>query len=170
MQVTTRKGMLGRLGVAIGGALGAGYAVSRALPDAATTVKPAGARQEALVVHGRNWRVGGTARAPGVRPGADEAAVPSGTIVDETGAELGSFRAAALPGPAASFQLHTFELGGGTLLGVGGGALREAIYAVVGGTGRYAGVSGSYVARQFPREAGGDGTAEFMFTLTIPEA
>lgn len=172
MHVTTRKGMLGRIGVAVGSALGVGYAAHRALPGAAAapTATPAAPRYESLVVRGRNWRVDGAARVPGVRPAAGEAAVPSGTLVDEQGAELGRFDAAALPGPAASFQLHTFDLGVGTLLGVGGGSLRESVYAVVGGTGRYAGASGSYVARQSPRDAGGDGTAEFMFTLTIPEA
>jgi hypothetical protein len=36
---------------------------------------------------------------------------------------------------------------------------------VLGGTGRFTGVTGSYVARQGARELGGDGTAEFRFTL-----
>ena len=40
----------------------------------------------------------------------------------------------------------------------------------VGGTGRFAGATGSYTARQSPRETGGDGTAEFILTLSALEA
>ena len=36
---------------------------------------------------------------------------------------------------------------------------------MIGGTGRYAGATGSYVARQSLREHGGEGTAEFTLTL-----
>lgn len=173
MQGTTRRGMLGRIGVAIGSALGVGYAAHRALPGA-TRAAPAAsggaARQESFVVLGRDWRLKALGSTPGTRPLARETRIPSGALVDAAGTGLGTFSAAALPGPATHFQLHTFELGSGTLLGVGGGSIREAVYAVVGGTGRFAGASGSYLARQFPREAGGDGTAEFTFTLTIPEA
>ena len=41
----------------------------------------------------------------------------------------------------------------------------ENVYAVVGGTGRYAGARGSYTARQHPQELEGDGTAEFALRL-----
>ena len=36
---------------------------------------------------------------------------------------------------------------------------------MLGGTGTYAGATGSYLARQLPRELGGNGTAEFHLTL-----
>ena len=39
------------------------------------------------------------------------------------------------------------------------------LYAIVGGTGRYHGASGSYVASQRPAGAGGDGSADFTFML-----
>ena len=42
---------------------------------------------------------------------------------------------------------------------------KENVFAIVGGTGKYLGVTGSYVARQNPLETGGDGTAEFTLTL-----
>jgi hypothetical protein len=165
----TRQGMLTRLGLAAGGLLGLGAAAA-AGAHAAPAAPPRLVRHESLLLRGRNWRVQGPSAVPGALPDAAAALVPAGSLADAEGRELGRFRAAALPGTAAHFQLHTFELPGGTLLGAGGGSLREAVYAVVGGTGRYAGVSGSYVARQSPRESGGDGTAEFTFTLTIPEA
>ena len=52
-----------------------------------------------------------------------------------------------------------------SIFGVGAGALGPATFAVIGGTGRYSGATGSYVARQSRRELGGDGTAEFTLTL-----
>ena len=54
----------------------------------------------------------------------------------------------------------------GTIHGLGSvmrGA--EGHFVILGGTGRYAGAQGSYVARQSARELGGDGTAEFRLTL-----
>jgi len=39
----------------------------------------------------------------------------------------------------------------------------ESVYAIVGGTGQFSGVTGSYVGTQSPLDTGGDGTAEFTF-------
>jgi hypothetical protein len=64
-----------------------------------------------------------------------------------------------------SLELHTFRLEGGTLLGIGSMIAGESIFAIAGGTGRYAGSSGTYVAEQRIRELGGDGTAEFIIDL-----
>jgi hypothetical protein len=172
----TRRRLLGRLGLVLGGVAGAvGYAAAgasarRDLGLAVTTPTPKATQQVSLVVRGQDWRLHGLGRTPGQIPGKGDMPAPLGRLVDGRGRPAGSFRAAPMPGPAAMFQLHTFELTDGSLLGVGGGPLSEAVYAVVGGTGRWAGASGSYVARQFPREAGGDGTAEFSFTLTVQEA
>lgn len=171
----TRRRLLGRLGLVLGGVAGAvGYAAggasARRDPGLVTTATPRATQQVSLVVRGQDWRMHGLGRTPGQVPGKGDTPVPLGRLVDGRGRPAGSFRAAPMPGPAAMFQLHTFELTDGSLLGVGGGPLGEAVYAVVGGTGRWAGASGSYVARQFPREAGGDGTAEFSFTLTVQEA
>jgi hypothetical protein len=68
---------------------------------------------------------------------------------------------------AGSLQIHTFHLDDGTIHCLGTAARgAEGHFVVLGGTGRYAGVSGSYVAHLHPRELGGDGTAEFHLTLT----
>jgi hypothetical protein len=87
------------------------------------------------------------------------------------GRVVGHFTAAhlALNSPfahAGSLEIHTFHLAEGTIHGLGAAARgAEGHFVVLGGTGRYAGVSGSYLARQNPRELGGNGTAEFNLTL-----
>ncbi len=103
-----------------------------------------------------------------------------GDVVSVTGAigagdEAGTFHAVvqhlATPdgdGPYATVQLetHTFQLPGGAIFGMGTATPgAESVYAIVGGTGRYLGASGSYVGRQSPFETGGDGTA--LFTLNL---
>ena len=78
----------------------------------------------------------------------------------------------ALHGPGAQatdaerLELHTFKLRDGTIIGSGAAGVVEGEFAILGGTGRYAGARGTYVARHDRRELGGDGTAEFRLTLT----
>lgn len=170
---STRASLLRRLALVAGGAIGVGVAARGAGGEERATARatPAAARPQPsqLTLRGRDWRLS----RPGVRhgqlPGAADPIVPTGRIVDTAERELGRFRASALPGLAA-FHLHTFELADGTILGIGGSRLAEASYAIVGGTGRYAGASGTYTARQSPRELGGDGTAEFILNLSALEA
>jgi hypothetical protein len=67
---------------------------------------------------------------------------------------------------ASSLEIHTFHLEDGTIHGIGsalGGALGHFI--ILGGTGRYLGVSGSYTAQMRQREFGGNGTADFHLKL-----
>jgi hypothetical protein len=61
--------------------------------------------------------------------------------------------------------MHTFKLGDGSIFGTGTAGSLEGSFAVLGGTGRYAGVQGTYAARQGHSELGGDGAAEFVFDL-----
>jgi hypothetical protein len=99
-----------------------------------------------------------------------------GELLDEgTGRKVGEFYSACFcmaapfgPGPlaAANVELHNLNLLDGTLVGMGSAGADANTYAIVGGTGRYQGAVGSYVARQRPLELGGDGTAEFVVTLT----
>jgi hypothetical protein len=127
-------------------------------------------RSRTLVLHGENWRLRSPNAVPGKLPERGDVRVPAGRLVDTRRREIGSFRAAALPGSAGVLLLHTFDLDDGTILGIGGNALHEATYAIVGGTGRFAGATGSYTSRQSPYETGGDGTAEFILTLSALEA
>jgi hypothetical protein len=69
--------------------------------------------------------------------------------------------------------MHHFNLTDGTIIGMGTTQDfrdAESVHAILGGTGRYEGASGSYVARQSPLDLGGDGTAKFDFTITLRSA
>jgi hypothetical protein len=97
--------------------------------------------------------------------------VLSGELVDAEGTSLGRFLGistafdATSPGTSA-VESHTFQLADGTLHGTGTAeAGGESVFAIVGGTGRYHGARGSYVARQMPVELGGDGSAAFTMTF-----
>jgi hypothetical protein len=167
---TTRASLLKRVALVAGGAVGLGVAAKpgAAAIDAQPRVRRA--RTRTIVLYGREWRLHRPGLQPGTRPTASDVAVPTGRIVDRQQRELGRFRASAMPGLAGAFQLHTFDLAEGTILGIGASKLDEGSYAIVGGTGRYAGATGTYTARQFPRELGGNGTAEFTLKLKAWEA
>src|SRR5262249_56013857 len=87
------------------------------------------------------------------------------------GTAVGDFTAAhlALDSPfagASSLEIHTFNLADGTIHGLGSAARgADGHFVILGGTGKYAGATGSYLARRLPRELGGNGTAEFHLTL-----
>jgi hypothetical protein len=166
---TTRSGVLKRLLLA-GGAAGVGAVGSRAFgrPAATPPAVPAasGRKTKSVVLYGRDWRHAVHDGEPGKLPPATAVRTPSGRIVDARGIELGTFHAANLAGSGRALQLQTFDLVDGTILGIGAAGIHESPFAIVGGTGRYVGVSGTYVASQSPRELGGDGTAEFTLTLT----
>jgi hypothetical protein len=170
---TTRASLLKRLALLAGGAVGVGVAARAAGGETESVAAPAAApgvrATTQLTLHGREWRLSRPGVGPGKLPGPDDPVVPLGRIVDPGERDLGVFRAAALPGLPA-FHLHTFELAEGTILGIGSNRLEDGSYAIVGGTGRYAGAAGTYTARQSPRELGGDGTAEFNLNLNALEA
>jgi hypothetical protein len=174
-KTTTRGGALKRLALFAGGAIGVGVAGTKALsgenaaaPAAVPAAVPAaatdGRKSRTAVLHGRDWRLTKPLSEKGTVPELKERLIPTGRIVDTKGADLGKFRASWLPDGA--LQLHTFDLFDGTLLGIGPAGAHDSPFAIVGGTGRYAGATGTYVAKQSPRELGGDGTAEFTLTLT----
>jgi len=129
---------------------------------------------------GRNWRLSVPDRQPGavLRLG-DVGAVYGDLFESPKGSPFGQFFGSRLaiqstPGGHAradgSVEVHTFVLPHGTILGMGTAVFGDAIFAIVGGTGRYHGVTGSYVAHQRLREQGGNGTAEFILTLHGLEA
>ncbi len=143
------------------GALGIGYAAREATDDGAASAAPRGAKT--LVVYGRDMKLHSPKRVPGELPPAGDRATPQGRLVDRRERPLGSFSSASL---AAALELHTFDLADGQIFGVGAGTADQATYAVIGGTGGYAGATGSYLARHSLR----DGTAEFRLNLDNLEA
>jgi hypothetical protein len=65
-------------------------------------------------------------------------------------------------------ELQTFNLAGGSIFGMGTPPARGegvATFAILGGTGSFAGATGTYTQEQRPTDRGGDGTARFEFTF-----
>jgi hypothetical protein len=104
----------------------------------------------------------------GTQPPADATLLPMGRLVDSDGATLGTFESTVLPTGGAGLHLHRLEFSDGTLNAVGPATLGDATYAVIGGTGRFSGASGSYHLKQWPAPSGG--TAQFTLDITTPGA
>ena len=68
----------------------------------------------------------------------------------------------------AELLQHALHRSPGTLNAVGPATLGDATYAVIGGTGRFSGASGSYHLKQLPAPSGG--TAQFTLDITTPGA
>jgi hypothetical protein len=183
--MTTRREALKQGLVLIGAAVGVGAAgptVASATRTGSPPPTSGGARAEQLTIHGRQWHVTSTALWPGELPDRGHRLLGQGELIDRPGGEkVGEFFASAYgiesPGRAgpdgvATLETHTFNLVGGSIIGTGtarAGLDAEDVFAIVGGTGRFVGARGSYVARQQPQEFGGDGTAEFTFTVITEE-
>jgi hypothetical protein len=160
--------VIGRGLALVAGAIGVGAARRTDTAEAAV------AAPTELRLHGRHFHLDAPSRRPGEVPTKGDRHTAYGELLDRrNGRPVGHFSAAHFtldspfaPGLAASLELHTFTLRDGTIHGLGVATRgAEGHFAVLGGTGRYAGARGSYVAHQRPRELGGDGTAEFNLTL-----
>ena len=66
--------------------------------------------------------------------------------------------------PAGDAALHTFVLADGTIVGSETAGTADGVFAILGGTGRYAGAAGTYAVRT--PEPDRD-TAELAFTLKL---
>jgi hypothetical protein len=150
--------------------LGAAEAAARPLPLGFTAGKP-----QQLTLQGQGWQLQAPGRKPGDLPIQGDQLTIFGELLDTRGNKVGEFygtHAAALrpfgetPFAAGAVEMHTFNLEGGMLLGMGTSIDGVGTYAIAGGTGRYAGVRGSYTATQRPLQLRGDGTAEFTLDLT----
>lgn len=166
----SRRSLLKRAFVLAGGAVG----LSVAGKDANAAVLGGRGGDDGMRLYGQNWRLATPLRKPGeaIQPG-DHGAVYGELLDGPKGKVLGQFYGSRLalqatPGHVradASVEVHTFVLRDGTIVGMGTSVLGRAVFAVVGGTGKYAGANGSYQATQRLREHGGNGTAEFILTL-----
>jgi hypothetical protein len=170
-----RKGFLALAGVC--GLRAAGSAV--AVPPAEAG---AGPTATSLTLYGRRWRSYAQGKRAGELPARGDRLVASGDLHASPGGDkVGEFHAAVFslaapgevgPAGAGSLELHTIVLPEGSIIGTGTASPdpeRDDTFAVLGGTGRFAGARGSYVARQRYRELGGDGTAELTLHLLTGE-
>lgn len=171
---TTRRSILGVGALALAGlagAVGLGSIAERArsAPGAVVPGAP-------VELHGSEWHL----RAPDLRPGVlpergDRVTIAGVLSGSPGGTPIGSFFATSMHldtvGAArfatAEMQIHTIQLPEGNLVGMGTAVAGEATYAVIGGTGRYLGATGSYSAVQRPFEVGGDGTARITLNLKL---
>lgn len=182
MNVWTRRGAL-KSGLAVlAGAVGL-EVVGRSRGAPAAASPPVGTTRTAttLTLHARHLRAV-SAGGPGGAP------VENGTrltlfadLVDAAGAPAGRLtgvsHCTAAPlssddSPVGAVEMHTLALRDGTILGMGTApavAWGTGTFAVVGGTGRYTGATGSYVAEQQTDAAGGPGCARYTVTLIAAE-
>jgi hypothetical protein len=169
-----RRGLLA-IG-ALAGVAGLAGVAEKARSGQLLSAKPAGV--ETLKLYGSNWHLAAQGLRRGDLPKRGDQVSISGVLSNAPGeAEIGTFFASVVHldsagghGSYSSAQLetHSFQLPGGTLIGMGTATgSGENAFAIVGGTGRYLGALGSYVTKQSPLETGGDGTAEFTLTIKL---
>ena len=176
-QRATRRSILKRGLIAAGGVAsvaGLGAAAARG----AHLALPAG-RSSVLKLAGVNWHASIDGKRSGQQPAPGERVTHHGELRDAAGAKVGEFYSdgvfvgaplGAGPFAASHFEMHTFNLAGGSIAGMGTtSASGPSTYAIIGGTGRYSGATGSYTGSHSPFETGGDGTAAFLLTINLPE-
>jgi hypothetical protein len=157
----------------LGSALGLGVLERRATAE---EVPAAPIGPTTLKLHGRRrptparGALNGKANAGRTMRSGDLLDGPDGSLVGEFHANGFCLETAlGLPAPAvSSLEFQTFQLSDGTLFGVGapGGAGSERTWAVLGGTGRFAGARGTYVERDLSVAPVGRGAVEFILTLS----
>jgi hypothetical protein len=164
-QLLTGLAILGA-GAAAGGAVATvatGLSAEQVSPEIAPPVTNAAPVLTELRSPALHLQAGG--QEPGKLPPLDAPFGARGTVTDAAGTAIGNFAITPVPGLSRGLQLHTFDLDGGTLLGMGVAKAGEGTFAIVGGTGRYEGASGSYAVR-LSRDAGSRrASADFTFNL-----
>lgn len=171
-RTTSRRSVLGRGLAFAAAAVGIGASGAQAAtPRIGGTALKTGATE--LLLYGRGFHLHSQAKLPGQVPVSGDRHSAFGELLSKpAGKVVGQFSAAHMThdspfaAGASSLEIHTFTLTDGTIHGIGSAARgAEAHFVILGGTGLYSGVTGSYVARQNARELGGNGTATFHMTL-----
>ena len=157
------------------GATRAGSVTTQAAEAAEEAPNKSASSHLLMKLYGSNWHFVSETRSLGELPAPGTRGAVYGELLDApSGKKVGEFYAASfwLGSPfgesdvsAQALEMHTFRFTDGTLIGMGSQNGPESVYAIVGGTGRYHGAAGSYVASQRPSGLGGDGSADFIFTL-----
>jgi hypothetical protein len=174
IRTSSRRGVLGRGLMLAAGALGLGAARADASVKVAPTARTNAT--EELRLFGRNFHLHAADHNAGQVPAKGERHSAYGELLSRPNGKkvIGHFTAAHLTQDSpfaagvSSLEIHTFALKDGTIHGLGSVVRKagaEGHFVILGGTGRYAGAQGSYVARQNARDLGGNGTAEFHLTL-----
>jgi hypothetical protein len=160
---TSRRALLAGLGLVAGAAGLTGFSGSdvRAITETQPPALP-------KVIYGADWRIVRPGVPPGTLPPPGAAALPHGRLVDSDGTDIGRFEASVMPTSGKGMNLHQLELSDGTITAVGPATFDDASFAVVGGTGFYSGVTGTYLLHQQPAPSGG--TALFTLDIKTPEA
>src|SRR5512139_1059909 len=179
---TQRRRLLKRGAFFLGGALGLGLTGKAGL-DAAGSQGASVGGALSMKVHGAGWRLTYPDRRRGVVPQPGDRSSSFGQLFTApAGDKIGEFYASsfqfgspfgASDVAASAMETHQFNFRDGSIIGIGTlcdlcGS--QSVHAIIGGTGRYEGASGSYTARQNPIELGGDGTAEFEFNMILRSA
>jgi len=178
MYILSRRNLLQRLGLLFATAATGLIPGSVFAANAETSESRTDPAFENLILFGRDWHLYAPDRARGAFPQQGDRTSMHGVLLDAAdGNQIGQFYSAGfcpdIPGQkghcAGVFQeMHTFTLADGSIMGIGlgGQALGDVTRcAIVGGTGRYAGVRGDYSGMQDPLELSGTGRAEFRFTF-----
>jgi hypothetical protein len=163
---TSRRALLGRVGAVAGIAAVSGVVgpSEKRRPGVLDLASAESAPALPAVIRGAHWRVVRPGVAPGTLPPIGTPSLPIGHLLDVDGVHIGRFEASAMPG--SSTHLHHLTFDDGTLSAVGPSSSADASFAVIGGTGKFAGAFGSYHLSQNPAPSGG--TAEFTFAITVP--
>ena len=181
LKPTTRRTLLQRGLVFVGGVLGVPLALPDAcgesvLPAPPPPPPPAPSGGKTIRFYARRLNVHSTGQKPGELPAWGGRLNSHGDLLEgPEGAKVGEFSATCF-GPKSPFgyagsdhavELQTLKLTNGTLFGIGSAgpmADGERAQAILGGTGRFAGAKGSYVIRQNPAGRGEE-SVEFVITL-----
>lgn len=159
-----KKGLIGAAAVTAVLATGGKANAAVSAPSGGTTLKLAG--------HGFHAFTG---ERVGLLPSKGDAYSVYGELLDASGVKVGDFMATctAIDSPfeitgqgVGSIETQTLNLRDGSIIGVGAGTGATRAYAIVGGTGKYAGARGSYTATIDAHGLGGSGAAAFEITLS----
>ena len=167
---TSRRTLMTRGLWMAAGAIGIGIAGRGAVtasPATGTTASGSATNATASWAHSlfvRDVRFNAPGLTAGALPAIGTLWSPNGQVEDASGKTIGRFSGGMLPGAGGQIAMQRFAFDDGSLIGMGSGSLDGEEYAVVGGTGRYAGATGSYVATITRGRFGKD--AEFVINLT----
>ena len=116
----------------------------------------------AAIAGGSKWAA--AASPPAAAPNTLTLYARKTDVFDRPGGErIGSFFANTIGGESAfgvlaasRLEMHSLQLEGGTLFTLGSAAADARALAIIGGTGRFAGKTGSCIARAVPEHAADD--------------